>query len=92
MAGAKNNIHCEQGGEPDTTSRSQDDILSTGKQGRNYYVRNIELTYIAKEFKMPNTDPGSLNDVCLNQDRKGLITKAGTQNNIYCTMFQDAGY
>ena len=50
------------------------------------------MTYIVKEFKKPDTDPGSLNDVCLNQNRRGLINKAGTLNNIHSAMFRVAGY
>ena len=93
MAGTKNNIHCNQGGEPDTTTRTQDDILSTGKYGgMELLCQEHRITYIVKEFKKPDTDPGPLNDVCVHQGHKGISTKARTQNNINCAMFQDAGY
>ena len=73
MAGTQNNIHCEQGGEPDTTSRTQDDLLSTGKYGgMELLCQEHRITYIVKEFKKPDTDPGSLNNVRLHQGRRGI--------------------
>ena len=50
------------------------------------------ITYIETEFKKPDTDPGSLNDVHVNQGRMVLIAKAETKNNIHCAMITDAGY
>ena len=92
MAGTYNNIHCEQGGEPDTTSRTQDDILSTGKYGgMELLCQEHRITYIVKEFKKPDTDPGSLNDVHAHHEHRDISTKAGTQNNIHCTICGDAG-
>ena len=59
--------------------------------GWNYYVRNIKITYIVEELKEPDTDSGSLNAVGVHHGRRGISTKAGTQNNIHCAMFEDAG-
>ena len=44
-----------------------------------------------KQFKKPDTDPGTLNDVRVRQGRRGISTTAGTQNNIHYAMFEDAG-